>query len=177
MGDEMRLGCSLQTRLGGCSVVPRGGEAAELCSEKERRAWRVRLLLRRVQGAREDPCSVHHPLSPTPIPRRLQKFCCFFPIFPSRGLSSLVCVCFFHEYFWPPPPNPRKDHYIWSGMNGSLWYNPETAKRMLVGTLLSCRRQEVILQNFPLDVVFKMLSFRSEKVFPWLLGKWKGLYY
>lgn len=124
-----------------------------------------------------DPCSVHRPLSPIPIPRSLWKFCCLFPIFPPRGLSSLVCVCFFHEYFWPPPLNPRKNRYIWSGMNGSLWYNPETARRMLAGTLLSCRRQEVILQKFPLDVVFKMLSFRSEKVFPWLLGKWKGPYY
>ena len=61
-----------------------------------------------------DPCSIHHPLSPIPIPRSLWKFCCLFPIFPPRDLSSLVCVCFFHEYFWPPPLNPRKDRYIWS---------------------------------------------------------------
>ena len=50
--------------LGGCNVVPRGGEVAELCSEEERRARRVRLLLRRVQGANERPLQRPQPPKP-----------------------------------------------------------------------------------------------------------------
>lgn len=40
----------------------------------------------------KDPCSVLNPLSPIPIPRSLWKFCYLFPVFPPRGLGSLVCV-------------------------------------------------------------------------------------
>lgn len=94
-GDEMRLGRSLQTMLGGCGVVPGGVEAAEPCSEERKEETKSYEPLEKSSGSkRETPAASTTPQTPYPIPGCILYFCHLFPIFLPRGLGSLACVPF-----------------------------------------------------------------------------------